>query len=204
MKTKRATALGCVFLLGLIGFVNCDKWQGIIEPTDSNLEAKNATAFAENSERPIHQTWAFTEAHWEAYQKVNWKKGGEVEIQSGFTLLVEAGSMIPARNTTIFGEVDGISPCSEWPTGCIRIHFEPSGLRFDPPAKLELRFDKLAVDIGDVIYLNWWNPGTSQWITISDWNETGGNYQWDKKGMKVRFNIHHFSIYSFSKDYKRR
>jgi len=198
MKTKRVTALGCVFLLGLIGFINCDKWQGVVEPDNSSLEGSNATTFAGGPNKSIAPDPAST--HWEVEQEIYWKDGGVVGIVDGCVLYVAAGSMIPTQNAQIVGELDQIVPCSEWPTGALVVHFEPSGLQFNPPALLELSYAKFDLSEKDVIHLNWWDPAISKWVTVSNWNDTGGTYKWDRNKKKVRFNIYHFSIYSFSKD----
>jgi len=141
----------------------------------------------------IHDETAKREWYWETARRIDNRVGGKVHVPRVFSLEIQPHSM----NTDVAFITAKVTLDGD---RAIKFEFQPSGLQFNPPAMLELRWANLPLDWSDAVNLMWWNPSAEDWVKISDLDDSFDCYHWDGKHKRVTFKIHHFSMYSFSKD----
>jgi hypothetical protein len=179
-----------VILVEIVIISACNKNDDIASSLNADKSIDNG--YEQSNKCPLN-----TATHWETAQVISYKNGGKLTVDKGLYFQVMPFSMSLQADTRILAEVDFV------PTGDsyrLTFHFEPSALAFDPPALVELKWDNLGLPPLETPSLFLWDVASSCWIKISDYNDTSGFYRWDKNGKKVSFFVHHFSLYSFSKD----
>jgi hypothetical protein len=190
MKTTRWLQSAVVILISSIGFFGCDSLHAPTQP-DINHSVDEWTNISAANNQDVDAEDQKT--HCEAVKKIKYENGGKLKIDKVFSLQVTTKSMNTGTDTEIFGEADLL------PDGTMRFHFEPSGLHFDPPAQLTLKWQKMDVRENDTLKLYYIMPNGQKEL-ISNMNDNSGLFHWDKHGKNVIFEIPHFSLYSLSRD----
>ena len=133
--------------------------------------------------------------HWHAISFIPYTYDGQLILTGTVRLYVAPNSMSTGNSTWIGGEC-ALSADS----GSLTFHFEPHGLYFDPWATLELKWDKLNVELNDIVNLYYFNEDNQTWDYLSDSSQNSDDYVWSVDGKWVQITVPHFSMYSISKD----
>jgi len=205
MKTLKFLVAVTIFAIIMVG---CSALNYPTEPTDKKQDSQplNLNAMETSSTYDISPSGTWDgEQTYELFESQLALKSLTLGKIATFNTI---GSAIiapdeKAKEVTIKIEAQKWNSCPYFPDGALFFHCNPSGIAFDPPAKIVVDLKELGWVKKQVFHLYYWDEAQKTWIKKSSTNDSTSEkdlIEWNESDYTVTLLIPHFSIWAISDD----